>query len=117
MKKKLLSTILACAMVLTMAGCQKKAEGIYTAGTYTASAEGMNGPVKVSVTVSESEITDIQVVEHSETAGLSDPAVENMPGKIKEAQSTEVDTVTGATISSDGIKEAVANALLEISQE
>ena len=62
MKKKLLSTILACAMVLTMAGCQKKAEGIYTAGTYTASAEGMNGPVKVSVTVSESEITDIQEI-------------------------------------------------------
>ena len=32
MKKKLLSTILACAMVLTMAGCQKKAEGIYKIG-------------------------------------------------------------------------------------
>lgn len=117
MKKKLLSTILACAMVLTMAGCQKKAEGIYTAGTYTASAEGMNGPVKVSVTVSESEITDIQVVEHSETAGLSDPAVENMPGKIKEAQSTEVDAEAGCTITSDAIKAAVAAALAQAKGE
>ena len=117
MKKKLLSTILACAMVLTMAGCQKKDEGIYTAGTYTASAEGMNGPVKVSVTVSESEITDIQVVEHSETAGLSDPAVENMPGKIKEAQSTEVDAESGCTITSEAIKTAVAAALAQAKGE
>ena len=130
MKKKLLSPILACAMVLTMAGCQKKAEGIYTAGTYTASAEGMNGPVKVSVTFTtdaieevkivehaESEITDIQVVEHSETAGLSDPAVENMPGKIKEAQSTEVDAEAGCTITSDAIKAAVAAALAQAKGE
>ena len=86
-------------------------------GTYTSSANGMNGAVKVSVTVEGGKITKVDVVDHQETAGISDPALEQIPAAIVEAQSTEVDTVTGATISSDGIKEAVANALLEISQE
>ena len=77
----------------------------------------MNGPVKVTVTVSESEITDIQVTEHSETAGLSDPAIEKMPGKIKEAQSTEVDAESGCTITSEAIKTAVAAALAQAKGE
>ena len=77
---------------------------------------GRNGPITVSVTVSAGEIAGIEVIDHVETPRYFASAAEVI-GSIISAQSTEVDTVTGATISSDGIKEAVANALLEISQE
>lgn len=71
----------------------------------------MNGNVVVSVTVNEYEIEEVVVVEHSETAGITDPAIENLPLAIVEAQSAEVDSVTGATVTSGAIKEAVTDAL------
>ena len=85
-------------------------------GVYTGTGQGRNGPITVSVTVSAGEIAGIEVIDHVETPRYFASAAEVI-GSIISAQSTEVDTVTGATISSDGIKEAVANALLEISQE
>ena len=81
-------------------------------GTYEGEGEGYGGPIKVSVTVLDGMVTDIQVLEHSETAGISDPAIAEMPAAIVEAQTTEIDVVAGATYTSKGIMEAVENALL-----
>ena len=72
---------------------------------------GMGGTVACKVKIVDGKIEAIEVVEHKETAGISDPAIANMPGKIIEAQSTEVDNVSGATLTSTAIKNAVANAL------
>ena len=52
-------------------------------------------------------ISDVQVLSHSETLGISDPAIEQIPAAIVEAQSTDVDGVAGATVTSDAIKAAV----------
>ena len=64
--KKLTAALLVFLMMV-MSGAMALA---YTEGTYTATAQGNNGPVTVSVTFSADAITDVTVVEHSETAGL-----------------------------------------------
>lgn len=82
-----------------------------TDGEYKGEAEGMNGAVKVKVTVKDGKISAVEVTEHQESDGISDPAIETMPGRIVESQSTAVDAVTNATITSNAIKHAVENAL------
>ncbi|MBP3427011.1 MAG: FAD-binding protein [Clostridia bacterium] len=72
---------------------------------------GMGGVVVCKVKIVDGKIEEIEVVEHAETAGISDPAIANMPGKIIEAQSVEVDNVSGATLTSTAIKNAVADAM------
>ncbi len=85
--------------------------GAYTPGVYAAEAEGFGGPVKVEVTVDAEGITNVEVVEHAETDGVGTKAVDALPGMIVEAGSTDVDDVSGATISSGAIKAAVEDAL------
>lgn len=82
-------------------------------GSYTGSAKGMNDEVKVEVTVQAGKITQVVIKEHKESAGISDPAIQEMPNKIVEAQSTKVDVVTNASITSNAIKAAVENALAQ----
>lgn len=87
------------------------AEAIYNAGTYTGEGQGNNGKVAVEVTVDDTSIVSVTVTEHAETAGISDPAIERVPASIVEAQSVEVDTVSGATNTSNAIIAAVTAAL------
>lgn len=108
MFRKSLAWLMALCLLLCCAPAL--ADG-YTAGTYEAEAKGNNGPVKVSVTFSADAITDVQVVEHGETAGLSDPAIEKIPAAIVENQSLAVDTVSGATNTSNAILTAVAECV------
>ncbi len=80
-------------------------------GTHTGSAQGYQSEIVVEVTVADGVITAVEVVESDETPGLSDPAIEQIPPAVVEAQSTAVETVTGATETSQGILDAVADAL------
>ena len=89
------------------------AQGTYKAGTYTASAQGNNGPVELSVTFSEDAITEITIGEHAETQGLSDPAFEKIPAAIVQYQSLGVDTISGATYTSNAILDAVADCVAQ----
>lgn len=125
--KRTLSLLLAFVMVLGLAACggntaqettaaataASEEAGIYTPGTYTGTAAGKNGDVKVEVTFSANAIDSVKVVEHSETAGISDGAIENIPAAIVENQSLAVDTVSGATVTSDAILKAVADAVAQ----
>lgn len=85
----------------------------YTAGVYTAQANGNNGPVTVEVEVSDAEILSVKVTEHAETAGLSDTPIERIPAKIVEGQTLAVDTVSGATNTSNAILKAAEDALTQ----
>lgn len=85
----------------------------YTAGVYTAQANGNNGPVTVEVEVSDAEILSVKVTEHAETAGLSDTPIEWIPAKIVEGQTLAVDTVSGATNTSNAILKAAEDALAQ----
>ena len=110
MLSKLTSALLCLAMLLTMCSF-----AMAEAGTYTGVGDseiGGKGAIEVSVTVDENGVvTDIQVTKNGDTAGISDAAVETMPGRIMAAQSANVDGVSGATMTSEAIKMAVLDAV------
>ena len=85
----------------------------YTPGEYTASADGMNGPVEVIVTFDEGAITSVTVGQHGETPGVADPAIERLPAAIVAGQTLALDTVSGATFTSNAILTAVADAVAQ----
>lgn len=100
-----------------MAGCSPAVSGPegkalqFTAGTYEASSQGMNGPVPVTVTVSDERIESVTVGANAETLGLGDIAAKIMPERIVEQQSLAVDVTSGATITSYAILRAAEEAL------
>ena len=65
----------------------------------------------VKVTMDGDTIAAVEVVSHSETPVISDPAIEQIPAAIVAAGSTQVDVVTSATLTSNGIIAAVEDAL------
>lgn len=77
---------------------------------YTGTGQGRNGTITVNVTVSSGQITDIEITGENETPKYFSRA-KSVINSILSAQSTEVDAVTGATISAEGIKAAVEDAL------
>ena len=82
-----------------------------TDGTYTGEGKGRNGTITVEVTVKAGKLDAVKVVKHTETVGISDAAVTDFPKAIVAAQSTAVDAVAGATMTSEGIRAAVAQAI------
>ena len=86
-------------------------ENVYKDGIYTGSAQGFGGAITVQVTLANDELTDIQVTSApgEDSAYLSQG--EGVISSIISAQSTDVDTVSGATFSSTGIINAVVDAL------
>lgn len=83
----------------------------YLDGTYEGEAEGFGGMITVQVTVKNGQMTDLSILsaDAEDSAYLSN-AKDIIP-KILEAQSADVDTISGATFSSTGIKNATAEAL------
>lgn len=83
----------------------------YLDGTYEGEAEGFGGMITVQVTVENGQMTDLSILsaDGEDSAYLSN-AKDIIP-KILEAQSADVDTISGATFSSTGIKNATAEAL------
>ncbi len=81
-------------------------------GTYTGTGTGRNGDFDVTVTVENGAITSVVVGDNEETQGIGTNAIDQLPDEIVAANGTEgVDDVAGATLTSEGIKEAVNNAL------
>ena len=79
----------------------------FEAGTYQAKAPGMHGDVVVETTFAKDRIEAVKVVKQAETQGIGTKAVEVLPGRIVEAQSPNVDGVSGATLTSNAIRTAV----------
>ena len=95
------------------AGDSQAPAGKYAAGSYTATATGM-GELTVTVTIGDGDvITEVTVDGPGETAGIGTNAIEQLPGAIVEAQSAEVDTVSGATITSNAILTAASDCLAQ----
>lgn len=128
--KRLFALLLALVMVLSFSACDKKSqvkesekqeekkteekkEGALKAGKYVGEAKGLNGPIKVEVELDNKEIKAVNILEHKESKGISDPAIEKMPKAIVDNQSLNVDSISGATYTSKGIIGAVENALKE----
>ncbi|MBQ7215045.1 MAG: FAD-dependent oxidoreductase, partial [Synergistaceae bacterium] len=108
--KKLFS--LALVMILAVCVCAEA----YTPGTYTAKATGFNPtvPVEVQVTFDAEKITDIKILKHDDQP-FGPQAFEKLVPAILEAQSTKVDSMTGATMSSTALKTAVDDCIAQAS--
>ncbi|MEO3944269.1 FAD-binding protein [Gorillibacterium sp. CAU 1737] len=86
----------------------------YKEGTYTGIGKGKNGEVKVEVTFSKNKIESVVIQgENGETKGISDAALERIPAQIVDQQSLAIDSVAGASMTSNAILEAVAAAVQE----
>lgn len=96
------------------------AAGSYTDGTYTAEAVGASeagsGTVAVTVTIKDGKIDDIEINAPKDQASLGAQAIKKLPDKIKEAQSVEVDVVSGASHTSEAIITAVGDCLEQASK-
>lgn len=103
------SAVALAAASILLASCG--GSGKYKAGTYKGTAEGRNGDVEVTVKLSSSKIASVAVTKHAETPGISDASIKDIPAAIVKAQSTDVDTISGATITSKAIIEATKAAL------
>ena len=83
----------------------------YEDGTYTGEAQGFGGPVSMEVVIEDGKITEVNVLSAEKEDGAYFAMAEDIIPAIIEAQSAEVDTISGATFSSTGIKDAVTIAL------
>ncbi len=80
-------------------------------GSYEATVDGQNGDMTVQVVVAGGKISQVAVVSHQETENIAGPAIEKVPAAIVEQNSPDVDGVTGATLTSGRIMEAVKKCL------
>ena len=99
--RNFLSLLLAVMMLMTLVPAV--AETSLNDGTFVGTGKGMHSNIEVSVTVEGGKITNVTVNNHGETAGVSDPAIEQIPAAIVAANSADVDAVAGATLTSNGI--------------
>lgn len=112
--KRLVSLILASSLLFT--GCAAGKNGNNdtnnnVAGTFVGMGKGNNGSMKVEVTFADGKITEVTVKEHGETTGICEPAIERIPEQVVKNQTILVDTVSGATNTSNGIVEAVKDCI------
>lgn len=104
--KKTISLFLMGTMLLpVLTGCRASAE------KRTGEAEGYGGKLVVSVSMNGEDITDVTVTEHHETQGVGTRAIDALPDAIEQADSIDVDSVSGATVTSEAIKAAVSQAM------
>ena len=121
--KKLITVLMVVVMAVSMlAGCSAATQATTTAattttapkfkaGTYEGEGEGIHGKIRVAVTVDAEKILAIEVLEHHESAGISDLPVIQLPEDVLAAQSLGVDTIAGASYTSNGVLDAIAMAL------
>ena len=126
--KKALSLLLCMSLAFGMTACSSKktddqnpndenngavsAESNFNAGTYSATVPGRNGDLTVEVEVTDEKIVRVEVTNHVETPGLCDGAVTDIPQAIIDSQSIAVDTISGATVTSEAVIAAATEALL-----
>ena len=111
MYRKLMAVLISMALLLCAFGAAAEQQPLFTAGTYEGTAQGNNGPVNVSVTVSDDAITDIQIGDNDETYYVFMVVADMIPARILENRSLAVDAVSGATNSSRAVIRAVEDAL------
>lgn len=84
---------------------------------YIGTGKGMMGDITTRVTLADNKISAVEVLEQSETDGIGSRAIEELPGKFvgcaTAAEIDAIDTVSGATLTSNGLKEAVKAALAQ----
>ena len=90
---------------------KKQSAGLYKDGAFEGTGTGYKGEIKVRVTVSSGNITEVEILENKDDHAYFQLASELTKDIVEKQGTGGVDTVSGATFSSNGILEAVSNAL------
>ena len=104
------SALAACNAGSSSSTAASTGEAIYTPGTYTGTAAGI-GEVKVTMTFSETAITDVVIDASNETESIGGVAAPTLKDALMAAQSTEIDNISGATITTNAVKKAAASCI------
>ena len=104
------SALAACNAGSSSSTVASTGEAIYTPGTYTGTATGI-GEVKVTMTFSETAITDVVIDASNETESIGGVAAPTLKDALMAAQSTEIDNISGATITTNAVKKAAASCI------
>ena len=107
----------ACNAASSSTAASAGAAGSYTPGTYTGTAEGISSTVKVTMTFSDSAVTDVVVDTSGETASFGAAAADELREQLLAAGSAEIDGVSGSTITSDAVKKAAKSCFAQAKGE
>lgn len=124
MKRRIFSFLLLFMFAFVFISCSKKAaeekeevqvpiNGKYKSGTYEGKATGYGGEVTATIVLSTNRIESITCIGEKETNGIGSVAITELPKEMISQQSVQVDAITGATVTSTAVKEAVTQALTE----
>ena len=110
-----LGALTGCNAASSSEAAASSVAGIYTPGTYTAAAKGMNGDVTATVTFDETRITEVVLDVSGETESIGQAAKDKLIEQIMTAQTSQIDGVTGATVTSKAVQNAVADCISQAS--
>lgn len=105
------ATLASCGAASSTTASSSTAAPAGPSGTFTASADGFGGPVSVTLTLTDGKITASEVVGDSETESIGGAALDTLAQQLIDANSAEIDGVSGATVTSNAVKSAAAAAL------
>lgn len=116
--RKSIIILLLVTLIVGLVACKKndnsgeKLAGL-NPGTYEAIGKGNNGDILVEVSFDQESILDVKVKDHNETEGIGNKPIDLLPLQIVENQSILIDTIAGATMTSNGILEGVKDCILQ----
>lgn len=108
MRKIVVIGIIVVLAATLAAGCRRSP---WNDGEFRGEGQGYKSTIAVNVTVAKGKITAVVVTEQAETPAVAEPAIAEIPNRIIQKQSTQVEVVSGATKTSQGIIAAVNSAL------
>lgn len=111
MKIRGIFSILAMIVCIILFVSCSNVRNKYEDGEYYGEGQGHHSIIKVKVNVAKNKISDIKILEEEEIPGLKEIVYEKLPKKMKNKNTWEVDVVSGATLTSDGLIDAVEDAL------
>ena len=107
----------ACNTAGSSTAASSGAAGTYIPGTYEGTAEGISSTVKVTMTFSDSAVTDVVVDTSGETASYGAAAADELREQLMAAGSAEIDGVSGSTITSDAVMKAAKSCYAQAKGE
>ena len=107
----------ACKGGAASSGAASAAPGSYIPGTYEGTAEGISSTVKVTMTFSDSAVTDVVVDTSGETASYGAAAADQLKQKLLSSANGEIDGVSGSTITSDAVMKAAKSCFAQAKGE
>ena len=111
------STLAGCSSNSGSSAAASGATGTYIPGTYEGTAEGISSTVKVTMTFSDSAVTDVVVDTSGETASYGAAAADELREQLMAAGSAEIDGVSGSTITSDAVMKAAKSCYAQAKGE